>query len=237
MEKTNSPKKEKKEKRPPLPLKKKIQIYGLYAISAVLGIVGIAIIYRQNVIAQPKISPPPSFSPTATPVPTPTPDSAATPTQTPEPTPYVQLKPTRIHFTKPGYWSDVYPVGSTEENGVRQMETLDSANDAAWDYESAAPREQGNCIMNGHVSFDQQKGVFSYLREMELFEEVVVELENGDFVYYEVVDIFEYDKNEVPEYHLVYGGIDRLTLITCKGDFVGGTSQSRVVVVCVEKSE
>lgn len=210
--------------------------YLAYAAIAAMFVFGIYLIVIDSFIIVPPIEAPPTFSAApATPAPTPAP--AAAPTPTPEPTPYVQVKPVRIYFTASSYWSNVYPVGIVEGTEA-EIATVDNADDAGWFELGAAPRESGNCIISGHNRKDGKMGVFSYLKEMEIGEEVVVELENGEFVYYEVMEIEEFAVEGFPQEYLARKGPDRLTLITCKGDYSRRQQMSltRVVVVCKEKT-
>lgn len=219
-------------KKPKQSLRARILWYCVYGLIGAILVAGVVIIYRQSVIVSKYDEPAPTFVPT--PAPTPTLAPAEETPQAPTPTPFVERTPTRICFTKPVYWCDIYPVGVTENNEVG---TIDSAVDAAWYMYGAYPGQEGNCIINGHVSWKQQKGTFAYLKEMEIGEEVAIELEDGAFIFYEVVSIEYIPYDAFPPEVLSQKGDKRLTLITCEGDYDRrhGTSLTRVVVVCHEK--
>lgn len=218
-------KQEKKERRKKEPLYLKIAWYSVYALLFALMATGIYMIFRQSVIVPEQTfeTPPPLNS--SVPVLTP-----GEPLATAEPTPYVQQQPVSISFPKAELQCEIVAVGLDGNN----IGTVDSAVIAGWYDQSAAPGEVGNCIINGHNSFDQQKGIFAYLKEMEPGEEVVVKLENGTYVYYEAMLIEEHPYDDFPQEFLWTGGQTRLTLITCKGDYDRDQEMSltRVVVVC-----
>ncbi|MDL2257806.1 class F sortase [Eubacteriales bacterium OttesenSCG-928-K08] len=130
--------------------------------------------------------------------------------------------------------SEVYPV-DIKRNGT--IGTMPSATKSAWYEKSAFPGQAGNCVMNGHVSYKKQKGIFSYLKQIEVGEEIVFHslIEGYDYyVYYEVESVEEHPYNDYPAQLIALGGEDRLTLITCLGDFNRriGTSETRVVAIC-----
>jgi hypothetical protein len=102
----------------------------------------------------------PTPAPTATVAPTLPPE--VTPAPTPSPTPYVKKIPVRIYFTDHELQADIYPVGVTENN---EMDTLDSAQDAAWYQFGPSPGEEGNAIINGHVRWKGEKGSSPYSRK------------------------------------------------------------------------
>lgn len=153
----------------------------------------------------------------------------------PNATPYIKPIPVRISFPRFDVVSDVYPVGETPEGNI---DTVDSAEDSAWFEPYPAPGEPGNAIINGHVSFNGSRGSFAALKEMVIDDEVIVEFEDGAVKYFEVYRNETYLIEEFPEDYLEPDGEARLTLITCKGDYDRsiGTSRSRVVVLCRERT-
>ena len=208
----------------------------LYIVIGAVFLTGVYLILRQYVLFPENYVPPPTLTPTATVVPTPTLAPSATPLPTPSPTPYVQKIPVRIYFTDHKLQAEIKPVGVTENN---EMGTLDSAQDSAWYQFGPSPGEPGNALLNGHVRWKGEKGTFSILKEMKTGEEVVIEFDDGTFKYFIVDTLNTYLLDEVPASVMDLKGESRMTLITCLGDYdqALGTSRSRVVAVCKEKTE
>ncbi|MDL2217635.1 class F sortase [Christensenellaceae bacterium OttesenSCG-928-M15] len=221
------------------PLRLKIMWWVVYALIAALMGTGIYMIVRQSVIIPetPYEAPPELIVAQNTPTPAPAPSAtaeAASPEPTaepePEPAPDEELPPSTISFTKPELTCGVVEVGI--EDGT--IGTVNSATLAAWYNGSAMPGDDGNCIINGHVSWRGDKGVFAYLKSMSIGEEVVIKRADDSYVYYRATLIEEHPYDDFPQEFLKTGGETRLTLITCKGDYDrdAGTSLTRVVVEC-----
>ncbi len=206
----------------------------LYILVGAVFLTGVYLILREYVLFPAPYVAPPTPAPTATIAPTLPPQ--VTPVPTPSPTPYVKKIPVRIYFTDHELQADIYPVGVTENN---EMATLDSAKDAAWYQFGPSPGEEGNAIINGHVRWKGEKGTFSILKEMSVGEEIVIEFDDGGFKYFTVDTLDTYLLDEVPASVMDLKGESRMTLITCLGDYDRdlGTSRSRVVAVCREKTE
>lgn len=206
----------------------------LYIVIGAVFLTGVYLILRQYVLFPEKYVEPPTPAPTATLAPTLAP--SATPLPTPSPTPYVKKIPVRIYFTDHKLQAEILPVGVTENN---EMATIDSAKDAAWYQFGPSPGEPGNALINGHVRWKGEKGTFSILKEMKTGEEVVIEFDDGTFKYFTVDSLNTYLLDEVPASVMDLKGDSRMTLITCLGDYdhALGTSRSRVVAVCKEKTE
>ena len=218
----------------------------LLVLSIVLFVTGIYLILREYVIP-PKtnyVAPPtPSLvveaiaTPSAAIIPTP----KATPSPTPAPTPY-SLTPVRIYFPTFEQVCEIQPVGKVNPKTKEEVDpsepgamgTVDSNIIAAWYKYNAAPGDRGNAIINGHKSFDGEKGVFYYLPDMELGDQVVTEMNDGSYIYWGVESVNVYPRDEVPisvmEPH--WGEEPMLTLISCTGtwDALAGTSSKRSVV-------
>lgn len=220
----------------------------LYCISAALILLGVFIILRSETTLFTKNSgtdvPSATFPPddvivinAATPTPAaPSPvtedPSAATPTYPPPSEAPEPIPPTAIYFVEHGVSCLVEPVG-VDENGV--MDTIDSHNVVAWYTGAAAPNTHGNCIIAGHNRFHGQMGSFSLLHNgLAIGDRVTVELADGSSRFYRVATINTYNYKEIPFSVMQVDGIDRLTLITCLGDYDYNLqmSVSRVVAVC-----
>lgn len=220
----------------------------LYCVSAALILLGVFIILRSETTLFTKNStdtPSATFPPddvivingAPTPVPAMTADgtedpSAATPTYPPPTEEVTPLAPKAIYFVGHDVSCMVEPVG-IDDNGV--MGTVDSHNIVGWYMYGAAPNTPGNCIIAGHNRYHGVMGSFSLLHNgLAVGDKVTVELEDGSSRFYRVATINTYLYNEVPPSVMELGGIDRLTLITCLGDYDYNLqmSLSRVIAVC-----
>lgn len=217
----------------------------LYCVSAALVLFGVYIILRdqtnifdRNTAPVPEFTAPPEETlpaeiviPTATPKPTEDPQTEPTkppPTETPEPA----SAPMGVYFEGHDISVAVIPVG-VDENGA--METVPKHDVAGWYMYGPAPNEEGNCIIAGHNRYNGKKGFFSILHEgLKVGDRVIVTMENGQTVVYEVETIENYNYDAVPSEVMEPWGETRLTLITCLGDYdhTMHMSRTRVVAVC-----
>ena len=129
----------------------------------------------------------------------------------------------------------VCPVEAVGLNWKGQMNTVRSAFKAGWLYSSGTPVKGGNTIIAGHNKYSGKLGYFSVIKDkMQPGDQVIIQTRSGGFAFYlvENIEIWPYD--EVPDYVMQTYGEDRLTLITCKGDYSGnlGTSRHRVIAIC-----
>ncbi len=203
----------------------------LIALSAVLLIAGVVLIVREYVLL-----PDANYVPPATPAPaTATPVQTLAPTGTPEitpsPTPYVKPIPIKITFVEQQQSCEVFPSGENEEG---RMEVIDRPDAASWLELGPAPGEEGNAIIAGHRSLKHVAGTFQALWDMEQGDAVVIEFADGRQQWFYVGSINRYPFDDVPDEVMGYGGVNRMTLITCVGDWnsKAGTSSERFVVVC-----
>lgn len=172
----------------------------------------------------------PMEAPSAAPMPSPSQPPSPTPAPTPEP----RYLPVRIYFAEPDLEAEVFPMGVV--NG--EIGTRDSALEAAWFAEGCVPGEEGNCLINGHDVWKGETGPFDWLKSAKRGDRVTVEVEDGTRYHYAVSQVEEQPYDEFNRYHMYPYGEERLTLITCKGDYdrVAGTSLTRMVVVCLPAS-
>lgn len=127
------------------------------------------------------------------------------------------------------------PVETVGLNWKGQMDTVRHWAKAGWFYASGTPVKGGNIIIAGHNKYKGHLGYFAVIKDkMQPGDQVMVQMRNGEYAFYfvEVIETWRYD--EVPDYVMRIKGEDRLTLITCKGDYSGqiGTSRHRVVAIC-----
>jgi LPXTG-site transpeptidase (sortase) family protein len=110
----------------------------------------------------------------------------------------------------------VIDVG-VEVNGDMEIPGADSVG---WYRFNATPGEAGSAVLAAHISFDGQPGVFRYLDEANVGDRVVVEFDDGTRSEFEIVELAQYDKQELPDERVfAKTGDPVLTLITCGGDF------------------
>lgn len=166
---------------------------------------------------------------------TPTPQPTATPKPTATPAPQNPNRPVSVYFHGYSINCPVDPVGY-DYNGV--MKTVRAHNRAAWLRYSGDPVSGGNIIIAGHNKYSGKLGYFNIIKtDLKVGDIVSVETAAGERYYYQVESINYYYYTEVPYtvMDMSPGTHDRLTLITCQGDFNSnlGTSMHRVVAVCV----
>jgi LPXTG-site transpeptidase (sortase) family protein len=110
----------------------------------------------------------------------------------------------------------VLDVG-VEEDG--DME-IPGANDVGWYRFNPTPGEAGSAVLAAHISFDGDPGVFRYLDEAQVGDRVVIEYDDQSAAEFMIVELAQYDKDELPKQRVfAKDGDPVLTLITCGGDF------------------
>lgn len=109
-----------------------------------------------------------------------------------------------------------------------------SLGEAAW-WGADAGAAQGAMLLSGHVNWKGQKGPFDELWRVKAGQEVdVVDAVGGKWVY-KISDIVTVDKSKLDQSAPQLFGQDgphRLVLVTCGGDYVGGTEgydENRIV--------
>ena len=221
----------------------------LYCISACLVLFGIFIILREktdifskNSAVTPQATFPPEVSiPTNTPAATArvTEDIASvaplpsqTPPPTPEPTAPPPSPPVSVAFIDYDIAVKVEPVGVNDKG---EMDTIPRYDIAGWYMYGACPNQVGNCIIAGHNRYGGQKGLFAILHNgMKEGDRVSVTMENGETIFYRVVSLNRNRYDYVPAEVMAPSPDQRLTLITCLGDYDWDLhmSKTRVVAVC-----
>ena len=104
-----------------------------------------------------------------------------------------------------------------EENG--DME-IPGADNVGWYRFNPTPGEPGSSVLAAHISYNGEPGVFRYLDDVEIGERVVVTFDDGTSTEFEIIELAQYDKQELPDDRVfAKDGDPVLTLITCGGDF------------------
>ena len=110
----------------------------------------------------------------------------------------------------------VIDVG-VEENGDMEIPGADSVG---WYRFNATPGEAGSAVLAAHIAYNGDPGVFRYLADVEIGERVVVAFDDGTTSEFEIIELAQYDKQELPDDRVfAKDGEPILTLITCGGDF------------------
>ena len=110
----------------------------------------------------------------------------------------------------------VIDVG-VEENGDMEIPGADSVG---WYRFNSTPGEHGSAVLAAHIAYNGSPGVFRFLADVEIGVRVVVAFDDGTTTEFEVIELAQYDKQELPDDRVfAKDGDPTLTLITCGGDF------------------
>lgn len=110
----------------------------------------------------------------------------------------------------------IVPVGVLEDG---QME-IPGRSEVGWYRFGAVPGSAGSAVLAAHIAFDGRAGVFRNLSRIELGDVLSVAFEYGSMQRYEVFELAQYDKAEVPfERVFAREGDSVLVLISCGGIF------------------
>lgn len=126
--------------------------------------------------------------------------------------------PERLRIPALGVDSDMFVgLGLQPDN---TLEVPEGAEAVGWYVESPTPGERGPSVLAAHVDWQNQKGVFFELRNLEVGDDVIVDRADGTSIRFVVNEVEQYPKNEFPT-EKVYGDTEgaELRLITCGGDF------------------
>jgi len=134
------------------------------------------------------------------------------------------------------------PIVAMGLDSRRYPEVPKNGGDVAWYTFSAAPGQGSNAVFSGHVDWyywgQPGEGVFYHLRELQIGDEILLDLEDGSQVRYAVSGnvAVAYDDPNVVDV-MAPTSTDVITLITCGGtwqrdysDPNGGNYSHRVIV-------
>lgn len=114
------------------------------------------------------------------------------------------------------FGAPIVPVG-VEPNG--EME-IPGATEVGWYQFGPEPGAEGSAVLAAHIAFNGDDGVFRHLADVEVGAVVAVELEDGTIEAFTVVEVSQYDKDELPNDRIfTRDGEPGLALITCGGSF------------------
>lgn len=112
--------------------------------------------------------------------------------------------------------ASIVPVGVLEDG---QME-IPGRTEIGWYRFGPAPGSEGSAVLAAHIAVDNRSGVFRNLSQVELADRFTVGFEDGTEQTYEVFEIAQYHKTEVP-FARVFSrsGDPVVVLISCGGVF------------------
>ncbi len=161
----------------------------------------------------------------------PTPRSVTAPTTTEVPTPPVYISPiARLRIPILGVDAPVQQKGVDASN---TMESPDGPENVAWYNFTAKPGlGAGNAVFSGHVDYiNYGKAVFGDVSKLVEGDLIEVLLEDGTLVQFAVTASQSYSVADIPmEEVLASTSTESVTLITCEGQFSGGSYSHRLVV-------
>ena len=132
---------------------------------------------------------------------------------------HIDDRPVPTPITIEGIGIAAAPVVDVGVEGNGDME-IPGADGVGWHRFNATPGEPGSVVLAAHISFDGQPGVFRYLDETRAGDRVVIQFDDGTTSEFEIVELAQYDKEELPTDRVfAKTGDPGLTLITCGGDF------------------
>lgn len=132
-----------------------------------------------------------------------------------------ESRPERVLIPALGVDSAMMDLG-LQDDGT--MEVPPDGTTAGWYALSPTPGEVGPAVLAAHVDWKGEPGVFFRLRDTEPGDEVRVRRADGTTAVFTVERVEQYAKDGFPSQD-VYGDVDgaELRLITCGGEFDGGT--------------
>lgn len=123
----------------------------------------------------------------------------------------------------------IIPVGVLDDG---QME-IPGRTEIGWYRFGPSPGSDGSAVLAAHIAFDNRGGVFRHLSRVELEDVVTVTFDDGSTQDYEVFELAQYGKTELPfDRVFAKNGEPVVVLITCGGAFdrSAGSYEDNIVV-------
>jgi hypothetical protein len=138
--------------------------------------------------------------------------------------PMTRSTPTRISIPSIGVSAPIMQVG-LESDGTIGTPPLANDNLAGWYGGGPAPGQLGPAVVVGHVDGPSGESVFYQLGKLKPGQTVQVDLANHHVAMFSIYSVEAYPKGKFPG-DRVYDDYSRpgLRLITCGGQFVGGST-------------
>lgn len=94
------------------------------------------------------------------------------------------------------------------------------ADAVGWYRFNPEPGGEGSSVLAAHIAYDGSPGVFRHLANVEVGAIVRIGFDDGSSAAFEIVELAQYDKQELPSGRIfAKTGDPVLTLITCGGSF------------------
>jgi hypothetical protein len=137
--------------------------------------------------------------------------------------PIARSTPTKISIPAIDVSAPVTQVGLAR-NGAIGVPPVADDNLAGWYSGGPSPGQLGPAVIVGHVDGPNGESVFYHLSELKPGQKVVLDLANHHVALFNIYSVEYYPKGQFPG-DRVYGDDSRpgLRLITCGGDFLGGS--------------
>jgi hypothetical protein len=131
--------------------------------------------------------------------------------------------PTRITIPSVGVRAGVVEVGVTESGSIAAPAD-DPAGTAGWYHLGPSPGEPGTAIIVGHVDTADRPAVFQRLHDIKPGKLIEIRRADRRVAAFTVESVESFPKTAFPT-DRIFGdaGAPRLALVTCGGDWVGGT--------------
>ncbi|WP_374723598.1 class F sortase [Calidifontibacillus erzurumensis] len=136
--------------------------------------------------------------------------------------------PVKIEFPNKKIIAPIKPVGLTE-NG--DMDAIDDAKTIGWYENGPSPNMNGNTLLNGHRDWKGTLGTLWKLETYQIGELMTIYYEDGSSDLFALDTLEVYPKDFVPDHYMELGGENRVTVITCAGQFKNGGYQDRVIAI------
>jgi LPXTG-site transpeptidase (sortase) family protein len=144
--------------------------------------------------------------------------------------------PRFLKIDKLGVNARVRRVGADNENGVRGPRNI---YDVGWYENSSRPGDNGTALIDGHVSGQNNRGVFFGLGILKKGDKIVIERGDGKKLSYSVVSVEQAAFDNLDMHKVLNSAVDGkpgLNLMTASGRYNVRTNQyeKRVIVYAVQ---
>lgn len=132
-------------------------------------------------------------------------------------------RPVRIEIPSIDVKADVHPVGLAPDGSIA-VPSLDRHEETGWYEGGPTPGQYGPAIIVGHNDTRDGPSVFHRVPELRRGARVEVTRADGSVAIFKVTSVERFDKGALPAQR-VYADFSQpgLRLITCGGQFVGGS--------------
>lgn len=143
--------------------------------------------------------------------------------------------PRYIFISKIAVRAMVRSLGLTKDN---HLDAPANIHDAGWFNQSSKPGEKGATVIDGHMGWRSNPGIFYKLKELKADDMLTIERGDGKVLTYKVVQTQSYDVNQV-DMAAALAPINPskpgLNLITCDGKLVNNNEYDKRLVIFTEQ--